>query len=83
MLHDTIYPETEAVYGGVSASLGGPEIRVNSKTIVALGMAIHERATDTARYGAFSSDDDHVDMSWSRINDAAGDSAAHRMVRNE
>ncbi|NNE53538.1 MAG: sensor histidine kinase [Sulfitobacter sp.] len=73
MLHDTIYPETEAVYGGDSASLGGPEIRVNSQTTLALGMAIHEMATNTARYGAFSTDDTHVDMSCSRINDAAGD----------
>ena len=73
LLRDIIHPETEAVYGEDSATLSGPDIRVNSQTTLALGMAIHEMATNAAKYGAFSTDDGHVNISWSRINDAAGD----------
>lgn len=73
LLRDIISPETEGIYGEENVSLSGPDIRVNSQTTLALGMAIHEMATNAAKYGALSVDGGHVAIAWSRINDAQGD----------
>ena len=72
-LHDIIAPETEAVYGTGKVTLEGPNIRVNSHATLALGMTIHELATNAAKYGAFSNDEGKVRVTWSHINDARGD----------
>ena len=72
-LRDIIAPETSNVYGEDRVTLTGPELRVNSQTTLALGMAVHELATNAAKYGAFSTDAGQVDVSWSRINDAKSD----------
>jgi two-component system CheB/CheR fusion protein len=73
LLRDVIAPETIGVYGEEAVTLSGPAIRVNSQTTLALGMAIHEMATNAAKYGAFSRQGGHVTISWSRINDAESD----------
>ena len=72
-LRDVIIPETTKVYGEDRVQLSGPNIRVNSQTTLAVGMAIHELATNAAKYGAFSTETGRVKVKWSRINDANGD----------
>jgi len=72
-LHDIVAPETTGVYGEDRVTLSGPDLRVNSQTTLALGMAIHELATNAAKYGAFSTEEGTVTVRWSRINDADGD----------
>ncbi|MEM6303863.1 MAG: chemotaxis protein CheB [Pseudomonadota bacterium] len=72
-LKDLIGPETVEVYGRERVTLNGPDMRVNSQATLALGMAVHEMATNAAKYGAFSTDTGTVEVSWARINDSGGD----------
>ena len=72
-LRDIVAPETIEVYGDERVSISGPNIRVNSEATLALGMVLHELATNAAKYGAFSVPEGHVDVSWSRVNDAESD----------
>jgi two-component sensor histidine kinase len=45
-------------------SLRGDEVRLSAKAALALGMAIHELATNAAKYGGLSADDGCVDVEW-------------------
>ncbi len=72
-LIDVIAPETSSVYGARRVVLDGPEIRVNAQAALALGMTVHELATNAAKYGAFSSEEGKVHITWSHINDSKGD----------
>ena len=73
LLRDIIRPETTEIYGEERVSMKGPAIRVNARTVLGLGMAVHELATNAAKYGAFKSDGGAVSVHWSRINDSDGD----------
>ncbi len=44
--------------------LSGPELRVQAEAAQSLGMALHELATNAAKYGAFSADQGRLDISW-------------------
>lgn len=65
--------ETVDVYGADRVTLSGPPVRVSSEATLSIGMAIHELATNAAKYGALSEPDGHVDISWTRIADARSD----------
>jgi two-component sensor histidine kinase len=43
----------------------GPEIRLNPRTAVAMALAVHELATNAAKYGALSNPDGRVSIEWS------------------
>jgi two-component system CheB/CheR fusion protein len=43
----------------------GPDIRISPKAAVPLAMALHELATNAAKYGALSNDDGRIDIGWS------------------
>jgi PAS domain S-box-containing protein len=43
---------------------GGPLLDLDSKRALALALAIHELATNAVKYGALSSDQGRVDVSW-------------------
>jgi two-component sensor histidine kinase/CheY-like chemotaxis protein len=43
----------------------GPSVTVPPETAQAIGMMIHELATNAAKYGSLSSDDGRVDIGWS------------------
>lgn len=50
-------------YGGVR--MNGPEVRLNSKTALAISMAFHELGTNALKYGALSQAGGQVDLEWS------------------
>lgn len=50
---------------GARIRLEGPEVRVNPAAAQALGMAVHELATNAAKYGALSNRTGHVELHWS------------------
>ena len=72
-LHDILEPELTAVYGDDRISLKGPRIHVNARTVLALSMAIHELATNAAKYGALSTSNGHLFVSWLRIDEGEGE----------
>src|SRR5262249_15557886 len=45
-------------------AMKGPEIMLNPKAAVTLGMAFHELATNAAKYGALSVENGHVEIAW-------------------
>jgi PAS domain S-box-containing protein len=49
---------------GSNLRLSGPAISLNPKCAVTLGMAIHELATNAAKYGALSLKTGRVDVAW-------------------
>ena len=49
----------------VSAEISGPEIVLAPNTALSLGLAIHELATNAAKYGALSSEEGRVSVVWS------------------
>ena len=68
-LLDILKPELTAIYGEDRVRLKGPGIAVNARAALSLGMAVHELATNAAKYGAFSVPDGVVDLSWVRQDD--------------
>ena len=58
-------------YGGDSQrfKIDGPEIVTAPKTALALAMALHELVTNAAKYGALSTDEGHIQISWERPAD--------------
>ena len=72
-LHRIIHPELTAVYGADRVDLKGPEIVVNARAALSLGMAIHELATNAAKYGAFSVPQGRVTLTWLRQDDGETD----------
>ena len=49
-------------------ALSGPDLILNSKAALALGMALHELCTNAVKYGALRADDGTVRIDW-RIDD--------------
>lgn len=50
--------------GGARIILEGPKVRVTAKQVQALSMAVHELATNAAKYGALSNDHGTVHVTW-------------------
>ena len=72
-LRALLLPELVAVYGEERIHLRGPEIQLNAKAVLAVSMAIHELATNAAKYGALSNDEGQLSVSWSRIDEGEGE----------
>jgi PAS domain S-box-containing protein len=49
---------------GARISLGGPVLRLNAAAAQAIGLALHELATNAGKYGALSTGDGRVDVRW-------------------
>jgi two-component sensor histidine kinase len=83
------------IYEVIDASLGayrnnvqesrlevaGPDIRLRPKAALALSMALHELATNAAKYGALSTDAGRVDVNWS-ITDTRAPRFSFRWVES-
>jgi PAS domain S-box-containing protein len=48
--------------------LDGPKLRLNAASAQAIGLAVHELATNAGKYGALSTDKGRVDVSWATDN---------------
>jgi PAS domain S-box-containing protein len=55
---------------GSRISVGGPELRLKEASAQAIGLALHELATNAGKYGALSTDMGHVDLCWGADGDA-------------
>jgi two-component sensor histidine kinase len=49
---------------GTRIALQGPTLRLNPAAAQAIGLALHELATNAGKYGALSTDNGHVDIGW-------------------
>ena len=45
----------------------GPDVRIGSEVAVTLAMALHELATNAAKYGALSAPDGRIHVEWQRL----------------
>ncbi len=77
-IRSLIEPELTDIFGSDSVHLSGPDLMLNARAAVALGMAVHELATNAAKYGAFSQGHGKVSLTWTRV---AVDEAEHMVFR--
>jgi two-component sensor histidine kinase len=54
---------------GSRIGLGGPKLRLNPSSAQAIGLALHELATNAGKYGALSTDAGRVGISWETVGD--------------
>jgi two-component sensor histidine kinase len=54
---------------GSRIAVHGPKLRLNPASAQAIGLALHELATNAGKYGALSMDTGHVDISWGTDGD--------------
>ncbi|WP_422003385.1 chemotaxis protein CheB [Reyranella sp.] len=73
LVADILRPELVDVYGEGRISLRGPDIHVNARTTLALAMAVHELATNAAKYGALSTEEGRLAVHWLRIDEGEGE----------
>ncbi|GEO18656.1 sensor histidine kinase [Microvirga aerophila] len=64
-LRELLTKELEPFRGGPHLLLSGPAVTLTSKVAIALGMAIHEMATNATKHGAFRAGGGSVRISWS------------------
>lgn len=53
-----------ATYGSERFEMDGPSVRLSPKSALALTLALHELATNAAKYGALSVPSGHVTVAW-------------------
>ena len=53
-------------------TIDGPSLKITASASQSLGMALHELATNAAKFGALSNDSGHVSISWSMRPDVTG-----------
>jgi len=54
---------------GTRINFAGPKLLLNATAAQAIGLALHELATNSGKYGALSTDIGRVDVSWNLDND--------------
>jgi two-component system CheB/CheR fusion protein len=57
--------EEASVYGSGRFALQGPDVPLKPPQVLALGLVIHELATNAAKYGALADDKGRVELVWS------------------
>jgi len=55
---------------GTRIRFDGPKLHLNAAAAQAVGLALHELATNAGKYGALSTDRGRVDIAWGRNSDA-------------
>ncbi|MEM7694180.1 MAG: CheR family methyltransferase [Pseudomonadota bacterium] len=68
-LRDVLRLELSNVYGGERVGMRGPEVIVDARAAVAIGMTVHELATNAAKYGAFSNETGQLTVNWMKIDE--------------
>ncbi len=53
-----------ALPSDMRVTFGGPPAELDAKQVLSLSMVLHELITNATKYGAFSSSDGHVTVSW-------------------
>jgi two-component system CheB/CheR fusion protein len=59
-----------APFSSDNVSIEGPAVRLKPKQALALGMTLHELATNSVKYGALSAPEGRINVRWSRSNGA-------------
>ena len=65
--------ELTDVYGPERVSLKGPDLMINPRGTLGLGMAVHELATNAAKYGALSMPEGKLSVNGSRVDEGDGE----------
>ena len=68
-LHQLLRTELKPFQTRARVSFDGPSVTLTSKVAVALGMAVHEMATNAAKHGAWQGSDGSVRIRWSVKDD--------------
>ncbi len=63
-LHELLATGLKPFQAVSRVTLDGPHVVLTSKIAVALGMALHEMATNAAKYGAGQGEDGHIAIRW-------------------
>lgn len=69
LLREELEPYSQA---GANVTFHGAEAILTSKSALALSLALHELATNAAKFGAFSKSPGRVDVEWTVIADSGG-----------
>jgi two-component system CheB/CheR fusion protein len=72
-LRDLLQEELGAIADAARFSLGGGDVLLSPREALALGMVVHELATNALKYGALSNDRGHVAVAWQVADDGAVD----------
>jgi two-component system CheB/CheR fusion protein len=72
-LADMLAMELTDVHGAERIRLRGPDLRLNTRATLALGMALHELATNATKYGACSTANGRINVSWWRLDEGDGE----------
>jgi two-component sensor histidine kinase len=67
-LHDILAAEL-SLYGQERISISGPPIELPPSQAVAVGLLLHELATNAAKYGALSAPNGRLSVRWALIDD--------------
>lgn len=65
-------PHTNSGTSGGKVAISGPSVMLTASAATTLGMALHELATNAAKYGALSVPQGSVDFSWEVRSEAQG-----------
>jgi two-component sensor histidine kinase len=65
--------EGYAADGADRLHISGPHVRLSSKTALSLSMALHELATNANKYGAASTDEGRISVTWNVGVDSTGE----------
>ena len=63
-LHELLGTELKPFQATGRVTFKGPRVTLTSKVAVALGMAVHEMATNAAKYGALQGSEGSIQISW-------------------
>jgi len=66
-LRSVVDDEIAPYLGDGNVHIEGPDVQLNHKRAVSLGMAFHELATNAAKYGALSVKGGSIQVSWSSV----------------
>jgi PAS domain S-box-containing protein len=70
-VHDVVRAQVAHFHDliGSRIAISGPKLRLNAAAAQAVGLSIHELATNAGKYGALSTDAGKVDVTWRRGGD--------------